>query len=102
MSVKKFRISIFSPKTPIATVIGSNGIVLDSICTSCNTEEECSSTGDYTLDAEFVNGNLLSDKIYEDCILKVLMDYGYEIFRIVKYNPKLKRIVVMAKQITID
>lgn len=102
MSVKEFRISIFPPKTPIASVIGSNGIILDSICTSCNTEEECSSTGDYTLDAEFVNGNPLSDKIYEDCILKALEDYGYEIFRIVKYNPKLKRIVVMAKQITIE
>lgn len=102
MAVKEFRISIFPPKTPIATVIGSNGTVLDSICTECTTEEECSSTGDYTLDAEFVNGDDLSDNIYEDCILKVLEDYGYEIFRIVKYNPKLKRIVVMAKQITIE
>ena len=102
MAVKKFRISVFPPKTPIADVMGSNGVILDSICTKCTTEEECSTTGDYTLDAEFVNGNPLSDKIYEDCILKVLMDYGYEIFRIVKYNPKLKRIVVMAKQITIE
>ena len=102
MAVKKFRISVFPPKTPIADVIGPKGDVLDSICTKCTTEEECSTTGDYTLDAEFVNGNPLSDKIYEDCILKVLMDYGYEIFRIVKYNPKLKRIVVMAKQITIE
>ena len=102
MTVKKFRISVFPPKTPIANVMGSNGVILDSICTKCTTEEECSTTGDYTLDAEFVNGNPLSDKIYEDCILKVLMDYGYEIFRIVKYNPKLKRIVVMAKQITIE
>ena len=102
MAAKVFRISIFPPKTSINDVINSNGTVLDSICTSCNTEEECSSTGDYTLDAEFVNGDDLSDNIYEDCILKVLEDYGYEIFRIVKYNPKLKRIVVMAKQITIE
>lgn len=102
MAVKQFRISIFPPKTPIADVIGSNGVILDSICTKCTTEEECSTTGDYTLDAEFVNGNPLADNIYEDCILKVLMDYGYEIFRIVKYNPKLKRITVMAKQITIE
>lgn len=102
MAVKEFRISIFPPDTSINDVINSNGTVLDSICTSCNTKEECSSTGDYTLDAEFVNGDDLSDNIYEDCILKVLEDYGYEIFRIVKYNPKLKRITVMAKQITIE
>lgn len=102
MAVKKFRVSIFPPKTPIADVIGSNGVILDSICTKCTTEEECSTTGDYTLDAEFVNGNDLADNIYEDCILKVLEDYGYEIFRIVKCNPKLKRIIVMAKQITIE
>ena len=102
MAVKEFRISIFPPKTSINDVINSNGTVLDSICTECTTEEECSSTGDYTLDAEFVNGDDLSDNIYEDCILKVLEDYGYEIFRIVKYNPKLKRITVMAKQITIE
>ena len=74
MAVKEFRISIFPPKTPIASVINSNGTVLDSICTSCTTDEECSSTGDYTLDAEFVNGDDLSDNIYEDCILKVLED----------------------------
>lgn len=102
MTVKKFRVSVFPPKTPIADVIGSNGVILDSICTKCTTEEECSTTGDYTLDAEFVNGNDLADNIYEDCILKVLEDYGYEIFRIVKCNPKLKRIIVMAKQITIE
>lgn len=102
MTVKKFRVSVFPPKTPIADVVGSNGVILDSICTKCTTEEECSTTGDYTLDAEFVNGNPLADNIYEDCILKVLEDYGYEIFRIVKCNPKLKRIVVMAKQITIE
>ena len=102
MAVKQFRISIFPPKTALMDVIANNGIVLDSICTKCTTEEECSTTGDYTLDAEFVNGNDLSNYIYEDCILKVLMDYGYEIFRIIKYNPKLKRIVVVAKQITIE
>ena len=102
MTVKKFRVSVFSPKTALTDVIANNGIVLDSICTKCTTEEECSTTGDYTLDAEFVNGNPLADNIYEDCILKVLEDYGYEIFRIVKYNPKLKRITVMAKQITIE
>ena len=61
MTVKKFRISVFPPKTPIADVIGPKGDVLDSICTKCTTEEECSTTGDYTLDAEFVNGNPLSD-----------------------------------------
>ena len=102
MAVKESRIRIFPPKTPIEKVIASNGKSLDSICTECTTEEECSTTGDYTLDAEFVNGNPLADNIYEDCILKVLEDYGYEIFRIVKYNPKLKRITVMAKQITIE
>lgn len=102
MAVKKFRMSIFPPKTSIDDVIATNGIVLDSILVSCTDEEECSTTGDFTLDAEFINDGVLSKLIDEDCIIKVLQDYGYEIFRIVKYNPKLKRPVIMAKQYTIE
>ena len=98
---KIIRVSIFPPKTSITDVIAYNGIVLDSILKSCTVEEECSITGDYTLDATFINDKKLSKKIREDCILKVLVDGEREIFRIKKYDPDLRTITVMAKQYTI-
>ena len=52
---KIIRVSIFPPKTSITDVIAYNGTVLDSILETATTEEECSITGDYTLDATFIN-----------------------------------------------
>lgn len=102
MSTKKAKISIFPPKSSKETVIGSNGISLDNICTSCISEEELSSTGNYVLDATFLLDEEGLYKIIErDCILKVRIDGEDEIFRIIKYDPGLRYINITALQITI-
>lgn len=101
MAKKKFRISIFPPKTSLIEVIESNGTVLDNICIKYYTSEECSVTGDYTLDAEFYVDHDLSKNVDNDCIIKCLIDNEYEIFRIVKCDPSTRYTTIVGKQITI-
>lgn len=101
MSTKKVKIAIFPPKSSRETVLGSNGISIDHICLKYNSKEECSTTGDYTLDAEFTVDNTLSDYVVDEAIIKCLIDDEYEIFRIVKNDKTTRRITVVAKQITI-
>lgn len=101
MAKKKFRISIFPPKTSLIEVIESNGTVLDNICIKYYTSEECSITGDYTLDAEFYVDHDLSKNVDNDCIIKCLIDNEYEIFRIVKCDPSTRYTTIVGKQITI-
>lgn len=101
MSGKKFRISIFPPKTSIYKVIETNGRILDNICIRYESTEECNVSGDYTLDAEFYVDHNLSKYINEDCIIKCLIDDEYEIFRIVKCDPSTRYTTVVCKQITI-
>lgn len=103
MSSKKIKIAIFPPKSNRNTVIGSNGVALDSICIKCIEDEECSITGDYTLDATFLldKETKLHENIIDEAILKVRSDDRYEIFRIVKIDKSTRNIIVVAKQITI-
>ena len=101
MGKKKFRISIFPPKTSIYKVIEANGRVLDEICTRYSTTEECNVSGDYTIDAEFYVDHNLSKLINEDCIIKCLVDGEYEVFRIVKCDPSTRYTTIVGKQITI-
>lgn len=102
MSTKKVKIAIFPPKSTKETVLGSNGIVLDSICLEYGTTEELSSTGDYTLDATFLlDENGLYKHIVDEAIIKALVDGEEEIFRIVKNTPSTRNITIVTKQITI-
>jgi len=103
MTSKKIKIAIFIPKANKNTVLGSNGISLDSICVSCIENEECSMTGDYTLDATFLldKENKLHENIVDEAILKVRSDGRDEVFRIVKNDKSTREIKIVAKQITI-
>lgn len=99
--MKQPRIMVYPPDMDINKIIANNGIVLDNICISCSTTEELSKTGNYTLDAEFINDKDIANKIDGQCILKVLTDYGYEIFQIRKPKRSLKYVTVYAEQFTI-
>lgn len=94
-------ISIYDKNTPKSKVLPSNGIaILDNICVECKTEEDLG--GNYTLDATFlIDDDGLYKNIHEEAILKVRMDYGDEIFRIIRVNPNRRDIDFFAMQITI-
>ncbi len=98
---KKPRVMIYPAGMDINKVLQHNGIVLDNICTSLITDEELSPTGNYFLDATFINDKDLVNNIAEQCILKVLMDYGYEIFQLKKPKKGLKYVTAVAYQYTI-
>lgn len=98
---KKPRVMIYPAGMDINKVLQHNGIVLDNICTSLITDEELSPTGNYFLDATFLNDKDLVNNIAEQCILKILMDYGYEIFQLKKPKKGLKYVTVVAYQYTI-
>lgn len=97
---KQIKVAYFPSYTSKEKVLGSNGKTLDRYCIKCNTEEDLS-TGNYILDATFLIENNLEDILQEEVILKVLLDYGYEIFRISKVNVGTRYIDVVARQITI-
>lgn len=98
---KKPRVMIYPAGMDINKVLQHNGIVLDNICTSLITDEELSPTGNYFLDATFLNDKDLVNNIAEQCILKILMDYGYEIFQLKKPKKGLKYVTAVAYQYTI-
>lgn len=97
---KQIKIAYFPSNTPKATVLGMNGKSLDKYCTKSTTEEDLSS-GNYILDATFLIEDNLQDLLQEEVILKVLMDYGEEIFRISKVTVGTRYIDVVARQITV-
>ncbi|MBU3107133.1 phage tail spike protein [Clostridium gasigenes] len=102
MTTKKVKIAIFPPKTSRDAVLSSNGLALDNICIKYNSDEELSSTGDYTLDATFLLDETgLYKNIVDEAILKVVIDGEDEVFRIVKNNQTTREITIVAKQITI-
>lgn len=100
---KDIKIALFDKSTPKSKVLKNVGdIVLDNICIACETDEDLS-TGDYFLDAVFIvddEGRWKS--IEEEAILKVKLDYGYEIFDIVKVTENTRDITVFARQHTIE
>lgn len=97
---KQIKIAYFPSTTSKNVVLGSNGKSLDRHCIKCNTEEDLTS-GNYILDATFLIEDNLQDLLQEEVILKVLMDYGEEIFRVSKVNVGTRYIDIVARQITI-
>lgn len=98
---KQIKIAYFPSTTLKSKVLGSNGKSLDKYCTKCTTEEDLSS-GNYILDGTFLIQDNIQDLLQEEVILKVLMDYGNEIFRISKVTGGTRYIDIVARQITIS
>ena len=95
------KISHFPKSTPKDTVLSKTRTVLDNICRSCTVEEDITS-GNYTLDAEFlVDSGGLWNELVEESILKAKLDYGTEIFVIKKVKKQSRYITVAAVQMTI-
>lgn len=95
------KISHFPKNTPKDTVLTKTRTVLDNICRSCTVEEDITS-GNYTLDAEFlVDSGGLWNELVEESILKCQLDYGTEIFVIKKVKKQSRYITVAAVQMTI-
>lgn len=97
---KQIKVAYFPSIATKSVVLGSNGKSLDRHCVKCETEEDLA-TGNYILDATFLIEDNLQDLLQEEVILKVLVDYGEEIFRISKVNVGTRYIDVVARQITI-
>ena len=99
---KQIKIQIYDKKATVSDVINLNGIALDNICTKAETTENIT-TGNYVGDFTFlIDDTKLYDKIQEECILKVKMDYGDEVFRVTKIQGGTRYLNVVARQITID
>lgn len=97
---KQIKVAYFPSDTPKNIVLGSNGKSLDRYCIKCEPEEDLS-TGNYIVDLKFLITDNIQDILQEEAILKVLMDYGNEIFRISKVAVGTRYIDVVARQITI-
>lgn len=98
---KIIKISIFPSNTPRDKVLQSNGTVLDNICLSAVTDESIID-GNYTFSGTFLlDSDGLWKEIEQECILKVRMDYGQEVFRIASIRRNRRDIEVVARQITI-
>ena len=99
---KTIKIAIFNKKATKDQVLFSNGDALDNICIMCSIDENIV-TGEYTLDATFLidEESKLHELIEEEAILKVKVDYGYEIFRIRRVDKDTRDMQVVASQITI-
>lgn len=97
---KQIKVAYFSSDAPKNKVLGSNGKSLDRYCIKCEPEEDFS-TGNYICDLTFLIDDNIQDLLQEEAILKILMDYGNEIFRISKVTVGTRYIYVVARQITI-
>ena len=97
---KQIKVAYFPSTATKTVVLSSNGKSLDKYCIKCDTEEDLSN-GNYILDATFLIENNLQDLLQEEVILKVLMDYGEEVFRISKVAVGTRYIDIVARQITI-
>lgn len=94
------KISYFPKDATKEKVISYNGLALDNYCISAKTKENIENAT-YILDAEFVFNEDINNYLQEEAILKVALDYGEEIFRIIKVNKTTRRIIIVANQITI-
>jgi phage minor structural protein len=97
---KQVKIAYFPSSAGKNKVLGSNGKSLDKYCIKCISDEDAS-TGNYICDLTFLIDDNILDLLQEEAILKVLMDYGYEIFRISKVTVGTRYVDVVARQITI-
>lgn len=103
MGYRSSKIRLFKwLRTKSEIQFGFGDYALDDICVSCTVEENLE-TSEYFLDAEFlVDDSGLYLDIREECVLKVDLDYGYEIFSIVDVKRTPSRVIVFARQITIN
>lgn len=97
---KQIKVAYFPSYTEKNKVLGSNGKSLDRYCINCVPDEDLS-TGNYIIDLTFRIDDNIEDLLQEEAILKVLMDYGNEVFRISKVTVGTRYIEVVARQITI-
>lgn len=97
----KIKIAYFPKNTERDKVIAYNGKALDNYCVSAKTTENIE-TATYTLDAEFAFDESIKNLLQEEAILKCRLDYGDEIFRIIKVNKTTRKIIIVANQITIQ
>ena len=95
------KISVFDKLATKDTVENTNGIVLDSILISADTEEDLEKDS-YTLTAEFSTLDNLYKAIMEKSIIKVKLDYGYDYFVVKNIDSNIfdKTIEVTARHIT--
>lgn len=100
---KEIKIAIYNPRcTPLEVLSGNGDEILDNICIKADTEETLLS-GEYYLDAVFlVDKEGLHKNIVNEAILKVKLDYGYEVFRIASIQANTRDMTVFARQITIS
>lgn len=98
MNKKQVKVAYFPSTASKANVLGSNGRALDNYCIKCETTEEF---GTYVIDITFLTQDDLHDILKEEAIIKVAIDYGYEVFRISKVNVGTRYIDVVGRQITI-
>ena len=97
---KQIKVAYFPSNTSKEKVLGSNGKSLDMYCIKGFPDEDLS-TGNYIIDLTFRIDDNIQVLLQEEAILKVLMDYGNEIFRISKVIVGTRYIDVVARQITI-
>lgn len=101
--MKKPKIILYSPKATKNDVLLTNGLgIFDNICLTCKAKENIIN-GDYSLDATFlIDKEGKWNSIEEDCIIKVRLDYGEEVFRIASVDTSSRDIKAFARQITIS
>ena len=97
---KQIKVAYFPSNTPKNIVLSRNGKSLDKYCIKSEPDEDLS-TGNYIVDLKFLITDNIQDVLQEEAILKVLLDYGNEIFRISKVAVGTRYIDVVARQITI-
>jgi len=95
---KQIKVAYFPSDTLKTKVLTSNGKSLDEFCVKCEPIENLE-TGNYLLDATFTIGAL--EYLEKENIIKALMDYGNELFRISKVDVGTTYITIVARQITI-
>ena len=99
---RSIKICLFDKNSSKSDVVNTMGNeILDPICIECSVIDGIDGTGE--LDATFiVSDSGLHEKITQEAILKVKVDYGYEIYRIASITRQVNIITVFARQITIS
>ncbi len=97
---KSIKVAWFPKEASRGNVLSSNGKSLDKYCIKCVTDEKLS--GDYPVDLTFINTDNIHKLLYEGAVLKLKLDYGFEVFDISKVTSDLKYVDVVARQHTIQ
>lgn len=100
---KQINVALFSHNTPKSKVLNSNGeYILDDICLDMVSTEELD-IPNYDAEATFlIDKNKKYKNLKEESILKLKVQYGYEIFRVCKVEKNTYKGRAYLRQITID